>query len=225
MKNQLSSVNTYDEKAHRFGRLSILAGAAGTLLFPILLIVYFKVPVVWPNILSAVGSIMTLMIPVSLSEFLSIAPMIGTSAMYMMILTGNYTNLKIPSSISAMEAVGLDPANYTEESDVISTIAMGASTIVSEIIIVIGVILLVPLSGPLSSPALAPAFNNIVPALFGALGVGMISKNPKLAVVPFLLGIVLLKTEILPSALVMPLLILVGIVTSWVMYKKKWVKG
>ena len=225
MKEMQKSNRSYDDRAHRFGRVSLAAGALGTLLFPALLILYFKIPVNWSNVGMGVGSIIMLMLPVSISEFLSIAPMIGTSAMYMMILTGNYTNLKIPSSISAMEAVGLDPANYTEESDVISTIAMATSTMVSEIIIVAGVILMVPLSGPLSSPILAPAFNNIIPALFGALGVGMISKNPKLAVVPFLLGILLLKTAWIPSALVMPILILAGIGAARILYKKNLVKG
>ena len=163
------------------------------------------------------------MIPVSLSEFLSIAPMIGTSAMYIMVLTGNYTNLKIPASIAAMEAVGLDPAFYTDESDVISTLSMAVSAIVSIVIIALGVVLLVPLSGLLNNPVLAPAFDNIVPALFGALGIGMISKYFKLAIVPFVLGVVLLRTGIINSALVLPILILVGVLCARLMYRKNWV--
>lgn len=215
---------SYDDRAHSFGRLSLTLGFLGTLLFPAVLILYFKIPVSIPQILKGAGSIVMLMIPLSLSEFLSIAPIIGTSAMYIMVLTGNFTNLKIPSSISAMESVGLDPANYTEESDVISTIAMATSTIVSEVIIFIGVLLIIPLSGPLSNPILTPAFSNIIPALFGALGVGMISKNPKLAIAPFALGYILLKTQIIPSALLMPVLIFIGVIASRIMYKKDWLK-
>ena len=213
---------SYDDKAHSFGRLSLTLGFIGTLLFPLTLIVFFKVPVSIPQILKGAGSILMLMLPVSVSEFLSIAPIIGTSAMYIMVLTGNFTNLKIPSSISAMESVGLDPSNYTEESDIVSTIAMATSTIVSEIIIVIGVLLMIPLSKPLANPVLQPAFSNIIPALFGALGVGMISKNPKLAIVPFTLGFILLKFELIPSAIVMPILILFGVIASRIMYKKNW---
>lgn len=215
---------SYDDKAHSFGRLSLTLGFIGTLLFPLTLIFIFDVPVSIPHIIKGAGSILMLMLPVSLSEFLSIAPIIGTSAMYIMVLTGNFTNLKIPSSISAMESVGLDPSNYTEESDIVSTIAMATSTIVSEIIIVIGVLLMIPLSKPLANPVLQPAFSNIIPALFGALGVGMISKNPKLAIVPFTLGFVLLKFELIPSAIVMPILILFGVITSRIMYKKNWLK-
>jgi hypothetical protein len=215
---------SYDEKAHRFGRISLIVGTIATTIFPVMLIVGFKVPVDTKSILAGAGSILMLMIPVSLSEFLSIAPMIGSSAMYIMVLTGNYTNLKIPSSIAAMEAVGLDPANYTEESDVISTIAMGVSAIVSILVIALGTVLIVPLSGPLSNPVLSPAFENIVPALFGALGMGMMSKNFKLAIVPFVFGIVLLATDIIPSAIVLPILILIGVVAARIMYINNWVK-
>lgn len=221
MKKNLS----YDEWAHRFGRLSLVVGLLATILFPALLILVFHVPVDWGFVLKGAGSILILMIPVSLSEFLSIAPMIGTSAMYIMVLTGNYTNLKIPASIAAMEAVGLDPANYTDESDVISTLSMAVSAIVSIVIIAVGVLAIVPLSGLLENAALAPAFDNIVPALFGALGVGMISKYFKLAIIPFILGVVLLYTGAINSALVLPILILVGVLCARVMYKKNWVKA
>ena len=220
MKNKNLS---YDEWAHRFGKLSLTVGMLATVLFPALLILVFHVPVDWSFVLAGAGNILLLMIPVSLGEFLSIAPMIGTSAMYIMVLTGNYTNLKIPASIAAMEAVGLDPANYTDESDVISTLSMAVSAIVSIAIIALGVLLLAPLSGLLNNPVLAPAFDNIVPALFGALGIGMISKYFKLAIVPFVLGVILLKTGIINSALVLPILILVGVLCARFMYKKKWV--
>ena len=215
---------SYDEWAHRFGKLSLTVGLLATVIFPALLILVFHVPVDWSFVLAGAGNILILMIPVSLSEFLSIAPMIGTSAMYIMVLTGNYTNLKIPASIAAMEAVGLDPAFYTDESDVISTLSMAVSAIVSIVIIALGVVLLVPLSGLLNNPVLAPAFDNIVPALFGALGIGMISKYFKLAIVPFVLGVVLLRTGIINSALVLPILILVGVLCARLMYRKNWVK-
>lgn len=219
MKKNLS----YDEKAHRFGRMSLIVGTLATTIFALLLIFVFHVPVNGKAILSGIGSIMVLMIPTSLTEFLSLSPMIGTSAMYIMVLTGNYSNLKIPASIAAMESVGLDPANYTEESDVISTISMAVSAVTSILVIIIGVLLFVPLQPVLSSPVLKPAFDNVVSALFGALGVSMIAKNYKLGAVPFVLGIVLLKLG-LGTSLTMPILILAGVLTARIMYKKNWVK-
>lgn len=219
MKKEL----TYDEWAHRFGRISLIIGSAATLIYSLVLILVYRIPAEWGNIMSGVGNVLLLMTAVSLSEFLSISPMIGTSAMYIMVLTGNYTNLKIPASIAAMQAVGLDPANYTEESDVISTISMAVSAITSIVIIAAGVALYAPLSGNMASETLAPAFDNIVPALFGALAVSMIGKYWKLAIVPFVLGVILLKTEIINSALVLAILILIGVLCARLMYRKNWV--
>ena len=219
MKKEL----TYDEWAHRFGRISLIIGSAATLIYSLVLILVYRIPAEWGNIMSGVGNVLLLMTAVSLSEFLSISPMIGTSAMYIMVLTGNYTNLKIPASIAAMQAVGLDPANYTEESDVISTISMAVSAITSIVIIAAGVALYAPLSGIMASETLAPAFDNIVPALFGALAVSMIGKYWKLAIAPFVLGVILLKTEIINSALVLAILILIGVLCARLMYRKNWV--
>lgn len=219
------SYKSYDDRAHFIGRISLIVGYAGMLLFPLALIFCFGIKVPVKEVASGIFQIILLMLPVSISEFFSIAPMIGSSAMYIMVLTGNFTNLKIPSSVAAMESVGLDPTDYTEESDIISTIAMATSTIVSEIIILLGVLLLIPLSGILSSQTLAPAFENIVPALFGALGAGMISKHLKIAIVPFVMGILLLSFKWFPSALVMPVLVLFGVITTRILYKKNLLKN
>ncbi len=215
----------YTKKAHRFGRTSLIVGSLATLIYAFIIIVLLKVPANWKFILKGAGNVLILMIPVGLCEFLSIAPMIGPSGYYIMILTGNFTNLKIPSSIAAMQASGLDPASYTEESDVISTIAMAVSAVVSIVIIALGVALIVPLSDVLSSPVLKPAFDNIVPALFGALCIGMIGKHYKLAIAPFALGCILLGTGIINKSLVMPILVLAGVLIARLLFKKGLVKA
>ena len=50
----------------------------------------------------------------------------------------------------------------------------------------VGVVLMIPLRPVLENPVLVPAFDNVVPALFGALGLKYFSKSPKIAVVPVL---------------------------------------
>ena len=54
-------------------------------------------------------------------------------------------------------------------------------------VIVAGVIMLVPLQPILQTEELLPAFNNVVPALFGALGLKYFIKSPKIAVIPLVL--------------------------------------
>ena len=52
---------------------------------------------------------------------------------------------------------------------------------------VVAVVLLVPLQPVLQNPVLQPAFNNVVPALFGALGMQYFSKSLKLTAGPLTL--------------------------------------
>jgi hypothetical protein len=62
---------------------------------------------------------------------------------------------------------------------------------VTTLIVILGVILIVPLTPILEAPVLEPAFAQMLPALFGGLGVAFVSKNWKIAVAPVLLMLVL----------------------------------
>ena len=59
------------------------------------------------------------------------------------------------------------------------------------VIIIIGVVCIVPLTPILEAPILEPAFAQILPALFGGLGVAFVSKNLKIAVAPVILMLIL----------------------------------
>ena len=82
-------------------------------------------------------------------------------------------------------------AVVAHEGEIVSTVAIAVSSIVTTIIILLGVILIIPLTPVLESPALAPAFAQLLPALFGGLGVVFISKNAKLSIAPICLMLVL----------------------------------
>ena len=128
-------------------------------------------------------------IPVSLVEFLIYTPILGAGGCYISFVTGNVTNMKIPVAMNAKEIAGTEVG--TPEHEIISTISTATSAIVTTLVIVVGVILLAPLQPILQSEVLLPAFNNVVPALFGALGLKYFIKSPKIAVVPVLFMIVL----------------------------------
>jgi uncharacterized protein YsxB (DUF464 family) len=118
-------------------------------------------------------------------EVIAYSPMLGAAGTYLSFVTGNIMNLKMPCALNALENAKVK-AN-TEEGEVITTIAICSSIIVTTIVIVIGVVLLAPLQPVLQSETLLPAFNNVVPALFGALGIKYFLKSPKIAVIPLLL--------------------------------------
>ena len=111
--------------------------------------------------------------------------MLGVGGSYLSFITGNVTNMKIPCVMNAKEIAGTESG--TPEHEIISTISVATSAIVTTLVIVAGVILLVPLQPVLQAEVLLPAFNNVVPALFGALGLKYFAKSPKIAVIPLTL--------------------------------------
>jgi hypothetical protein len=122
-------------------------------------------------------------------ETVTFVPMLGAGGSYLSFVTGNISNLKLPCALNALEQNNVS-AN-SEEGELISTIAIATSSIVTTLIIIVGVICIVPLTPILSAPVLEPAFAQILPALFGGLGVAFVSKNWKLALAPIGLMLVL----------------------------------
>ena len=88
----------------------------------------------------------------------------------------------------------------------------------------LGVVLIIPLEPILSTPALTPAFDQMLPALFGALGVALVSKNWKIAIAPILLMLVLFVFVPALDAGMVGIMVPVGVVftiaASRIMYKK-----
>ncbi len=118
----------------------------------------------------------------SVVEFLVYTPMLGAGGSYLAFITGNLINMKIPCAMNAKELVGAKSG--TAENEVISTLSIAASSLVTILVLALGVLLLLPLQPVLQSPALAPAFANVVPALFGAMAYKYFRKDPTLALFP-----------------------------------------
>ena len=180
---------TYMESVHRSGRIWGIVVAIVLLSFPLLLSAIFST---MPNLqVLAKGIIATAPMywAVGIIEILTYVPMLGAGGTYLSFVTGNISNLKLPCAIDAMERAGVKASD--EEGEVISTIAIAVSSIVTTLIIVIGVVCIVPLTPVLESPVLVPAFDMILPALFGGLAVVFISKNLKLSIAPIALMLIL----------------------------------
>ena len=148
-------------------------------------------------------------------------PMLGTGGSYLGFLTGNLTSLKVPCALNAMQACGVEAG--TEEGELISTIAIGVSSLVTTAVIAIGVLLLSSIRGFIESPALQPAFDNILPALFGPLAVVYVSKNWKVAMAPLIFMIVLfICVPVLADSVgvLVPVGAIIAIVAARILYKK-----
>ena len=121
----------------------------------------------------------------SVVEFLVYMPMLGSGGSYLAFITGNLINMKIPCAINAKDIV--DAKTGTAENEIISTLSIATSSLVTILVLALGVLLLIPLQPILQSETLQPAFSNVVPALFGAMAYKYYRQNLRLSMVPLLL--------------------------------------
>ena len=185
MKKNLS----YMDSVHRDGTIWNLSVMVILMAFPIVVAVSFGVMPDWTALVMGLISTAPMYWAVGIVETFTFVPMLGAGGSYLSFVTGNISNLKLPCAINALEQNGVS-AN-SEEGEIISTIAIATSSIVTTLIIIVGVLCIVPLTPILEAPALEPAFAQMLPALFGGLGVAFVSKNWKIAVAPVLLMLVL----------------------------------
>ena len=212
---------SYQDSVHLYGRVWTATAIFLLLMVPTSICVRYNA---WPEaqyVLKGLLGVAPIYWTVCIIEVLTYAPMLGTGGTYLSFVTGNLTNLKVPCALNAMEAAGVKAAS--EEGEVISTIAIAASSIITTLVIAAGVLMLGYLQPILESPALAPAFDNIMPALFGGLGVVYISKNPKIALAPlaFMVVLFLLAPSLSSSVgILVPVGALIAIGVSRLLYKK-----
>ena len=216
-------MKNYMTQTDRYGKIWIWTAAVVVLMVPVAICVYYNA---WPSmtaVLKGLLGVAPIYWTVGCIEVLTYTPMLGVGGTYLAFVTGNLTSLKAPSALSAMENAGVKPGS--EEGEVISTIAIATCSIVTTIVILVGVCVLRLISPVLDSPVMKPAFDNILPALFGGLGVVYISKNVKLAIAPLAFMIVLfLCVPGLASSVgvLVPVGVLIALGAGRVMYKKGW---
>ena len=214
-------MKNYNDSVHFYGRIWVALGIFLMLMVPVSICVYYNA---WPElqyVIKGLLGVAPIFWTVGIIEVFTYAPMLGTGGTYLGFITGNLTSLKVPAALNAMQAAKVEATS--EEGEVISTIAIASSAIVTTIVIALGVLMLGYLQPLLESPVLQPAFDNILPALFGGLGVVYISQNWKIAVAPLVFMVVLfLLVPSLASSVgvLVPVGALVAIGVSRILYKK-----
>ena len=172
----------FNNGLHRLGRFTMVSVILVLSLVPFVMGWCYGVRPDMEGFWSGYAKVAVIYLPVSLVEFLVYAPMLGVGGSYLSFITGNVTNMKIPCVMNAKDIAGTQAG--TPEDEIISTLSTATSAIVTMLVILVGVLLLVPLQPILQNEMLLPAFNNVVPALFGALGLKYFAKAPQIAVVP-----------------------------------------
>ena len=222
MENREQALERYMKNTHRLGR------AVSMIALALLLGAPFMIGAVlgaMPDLgavargFVSVGLVWTVS---SVVEFLVYTPMLGAGGSYLAFITGNLINMKIPCAMNAKDTVGTKSG--TRENEIISTLSIATSSLVTILVLAAGVALLTPLRPVLQSPRLAPAFANVVPALFGAMGYKYYRQNLRLAAVPLvIMSILFILAPGLTSSTSLMIIpsgaIAIGL--AWLMYRKR----
>ena len=221
MTEQEKFLQKFNDDLHKIGRFTLIVAAIILCAVPFVIGMLNGVMPDIKGFLSGFAKVGMIYIPVAIVEFLVYAPMLGVGGSYLSFLTGNVTNMKIPCVMNSKDIANTEVG--TVEHEIISTISVATSAIVTTLVIVVGVVMLVPLQPVLQSEVLLPAFNNVVPALFGALGLKYFAKSPKIAVIP--LGLMALLCIFVPAAISQTSLLMIpagglALLIGFVLFKK-----
>lgn len=188
-KERVKVTMDYNLKSHIIGKIWMALAMLIFFAVPTTICLYFDVK---PD-MSVMGTI-AVIVPF-LINFLSgvfepiiYSPMLGINSAYLAFITGNLSNLKIPCVVKAQEICGTKLG--TEENEVVSTLSVATSTLVTTVIIAVFVLILAVSNVETAiknTPWITPAFTCVVYALFGSLGGKYVVKNIKLAVFPLVI--------------------------------------
>lgn len=221
MKNE----KTFTDKMHSWGAAWSVAALLALISVPLVFSIYYDAfphgGVLWKSLLSV--------IPIywltAVVEVVTYTPMLGAGGTYLSFVTGNITNLKLPCALSAMDRAGVKASD--EEGELISTIAIGASSVTTTLVIAAGVLLFAPVLPKITAEGsvLKPAFDYVIPALFGALGASYFAKHWRLSILPIVAGVIVYCfAPSFPVGTLLFVTIVVSVAGALVMYKAKIIK-
>ena len=230
--NKKPVLSEYELQIHKFGRWSTVMAILLLLTIPLLFCVIYDVFPDKTAFLTGALKIIPMFYAVGIIEIINYVPMLGSGGSYLAFITGNLTNMKIPAAQVGLNRAGVEATS--EEGEVISTISVAVSTIVTDVIIILGMLIVIPLTRWIDSvPVLKQVFSlsdgYVISALFGALGVVFIAKAWKIAVAPMLIMLavfVLVPGAISNStigALSIPVAALIAVGFAKYMFDKGWV--
>lgn len=186
MSNKVKVTMDYNFKSHIIGKIWLALAMVIFFAVPTTICLYYDVK---PD-MTVMGT-SAVLIPFIINflsgifEPIIYSPMLGINSAYLAFITGNLSNLKIPCVVKAQEICGTKLG--TEENEVVSTLSVATSTLVTTVIIAIFVLILAVSNVETAiknTPWITPAFTCVVYALFGSLGGKYVVKNIKLAVFP-----------------------------------------
>lgn len=213
----------FNDSIHREGRLSTLIIILLFVSIPLGITVYYPVVLDVTLIITTTLPLAIMMGIIGAIEKFSMTPIVGPGAVYVSSISGNVSNMKFPVAVNAMTTTNYPQGS--ERGEVVALIAVCSSAVVTTSIIFMGVLFLAPILSPiLSNPIMIPAFQNMIPALLGAMGAPFVLKNPKLAVTPIVISICFVlifgSKYSTFSGLLLPVVIGASVLVAYAMHRK-----
>ncbi|MEG1268163.1 MAG: hypothetical protein RSA97_05570 [Oscillospiraceae bacterium] len=221
-KSMSVEARNYDNTMHRLGRISMIVIIIVMISIPFAISAIFHEKInLSVSFWAAFVPVILVNLPGCLVEVVTYTPLLGTGGTYIAFISGNLSNLKIPCAMNARQMTGVEIG--TKESEIVSTLSVASSAIVTTVTIILGVVLIIPLTPILENPTLLPAFKTVVPAVFGALGFKYAKEYPKVAILPMALSISLFLLFPQLTSSVSMLVFAIAIVSvsfAFLLYKK-----
>lgn len=220
----MSKNRDYFDQVHFYGRIWCVAAVIFFIMIPVAVCLHLNV---WPEANAVLGGLASISFfyITGIVEVVAYAPMLGAGGTYLSFVTGNIMNLKMPCAINAMENAKVK-AN-TEEGEVITTIAICSSIIVTTLVIAVFVIIFAlnpSFSEIMKSDTFAPAFQQVTYTIFGSLAATYFVKHWKIAIFPIAaISIILVFAGSLAIGVLIPVGVVLSMVGAHVMYKLRLV--
>lgn len=180
----MKKTRSYNDSMHVTGTIWNYVIMLALFAVPFLISVHNAVTVSPDAVFKGLIKVIPLFWATAVIEIVAYVPLLGTGGMYLSFTTGNISNLKLPCALAAMDTAKTKPGS--EEAEVITTIAIAASSITCTLVLLIFVLPLRALLPVITAKdsVFAPALRQVLPALFGALGASYYVKHWKISIFP-----------------------------------------
>ena len=221
--DQTAATDIFESKIHKYGKITSFGLCALFVFVPLAIQLSFGIKIDTAGTFLAFTAAIAAFGPAALTEFISYAPILGAGGQYLAFTTGNIMNMKMPIATSALKLSGIEPG--TKEAEPITMIAIGVSSIVTSLILFFGLLLSAQMLPVLQSPQLSPAFDNIMPAILGAVAAPILTKNLKLSSVPCILAAILTtavgySTVSANQSYLLPVFLVIAIAWAYFLYRR-----
>ncbi len=214
----------FSDRINFLGRYTSLVALAAMFSIPIIISWANGIEVDFAGMLAVGASLIAMFAPMAIVENISYYPVMGAGGVYLSCITGNIMNMKLPCALSGMKIAQVEPGS--SGGDVISIICVGVSSLVTTFILFAGMFVIGEFLAPLlSHPVLKAGFDNIMPALMGAVAVPFFIRSPKIAAAPLIVSIAL-AFIIGPTVVqryqsyILPCIMILSVLAAYAMHKK-----